>query len=268
MDTHNLSQRHACRLFKIHRSVYRYRPKPKNDDEIRSKLLELAEKQPRWGFGKMFDFLRHQGHLWNHKRVRRIYREAQLNLRIKPKKRLPKRNPEPLAAPKRANEAWSVDFMSDSLTSGRSFRTLNVIDDFNREALWIEIDTSLPAARVIRVFNQLADWRGYPTKIRMDNGPEFISKRLAQWADDHDILLDFIDPGKPAQNGFIERFNRTYRHEVLDMYLFDSLQNVRDLTEDWIEQYNAIRPHDSLGGIPPYSYSAVADSPQAAPHSA
>ena len=184
------------------------------------------------------------------------------------KKRLPKRNPEPLAVPKRANEAWSIDFMSDSLTSGRSFRTFNVIDDFNREALWIEIDTSLPAARVIRVFNQLVAWRGYPTKIRLDNGPEFISKRLAQWADDHDILLDFIDPGKPAQNAFIERFNRTYRHEVLDMYLFDSLQKVRDLTEDWIEQYNAIRPHDSLGGIPPYSYSAVADSSQAAPHPA
>ena len=264
MEKHQLSQRHACRLFKISRSVFRYQKKSKDDSEIRTKLLDLAERKPRWGFGKMFGYLRNQGHRWNHKRVRRVYREAGLNLRIKPKKRLPKRNPEPLTIPKQANESWSVDFMSDALTSGKSFRTLNVIDDFNREALWIEIDTSLPAARVIRVFDMLATWRGYPAKIRMDNGPEFISSRLAEWAKDREITLDFIEPGKPAQNALIERFNRTYREEVLDMYLFPSLHDARQITENWLEEYNGIRPHDALDGLPPYSFAAVAE--QLAPH--
>lgn len=251
-----MSERQACRLFKISRSTYRYQPKSKGDDEIVTLLNELAEKHPRWGFSKMFAWLRNQGYGWNHKRVRRVYREAQLNLRIKPKKRLPSRDPRPLVVPEQPNQFWSVDFMSDALVSGRKFRTFNVIDDFNREALWIEVDTSLPAARVVRVLEMIAAWRGYPTAIRCDNGPELISSTLAQWAKNHQVHLDFIQPGKPAQNAYIERFNRTYRDEVLDLYLFRSLQEVRDLTEEWMQTYNAIRPHDSLGGVPPYQYTA------------
>lgn len=200
----------------------------------------------------MRDYLRNQGYGWNHKRIHRVYREMKLNLRIKPKKRLPSREPVPLVQPDQVNESWSLDFMSDSLSNGRAFRTSNIIDDFNREALWIEVDFSLPALRVIRVLNMLASWRGLPRQIRMDNGPELISKALEEWAEVHEVELAFIEPGKPAQNAYIERFNRTYREDVLDAYLFSTLQEVRDITDEWIEEYNAIRPHEALKGLPPY----------------
>jgi len=144
--------------------------------------------------------------------------------------------------------------MSDSLESGRTFRTLNIMDDFNREVLCIEIDTSLPALRVIRMLDMLASWRGYPEQLRIDNGPELTSQILAAWAEDHQVTLAFIEPGKPAQNGYIERFNRTYREEILDAYLFRSLSEARETTEAWMEEYNAIRPHESLQGLPPYSF--------------
>lgn len=241
----------------ISRSVYRYRRKLIDDGDIAEKLRQLAERKPRWGFGKMYQRLRNQGYRWNHKRVRRVYREERLNLRLKPKKRLPSRQPAPLAQPESTNESWSVDFMSDSLQSGRTFRTFNVIDDYNREALAIEIDTSLPSGRVVRVLDTIAAWRGYPKRLRSDNGPELISQQLESWAEKHDIVLDFIEPGKPAQNAYIERFNRTYREDVLDLYLFSSLAEVREITEQWLEEYNIIRPHEALGGMTPYQYAAL-----------
>jgi len=144
-----------------------------------------------------------------------------------------------------------MDFMADGLSSGRAFRTLNVIDDFNREVLAIEADHSLPSARVIRVLDRIGEERGYPRKIRVDNGPEFISNGLASWATKNNIQLQHIQPGKPAQNGYIERFNRTYREDVLDMYIFNSLDDVRDITTFWMRDYNENRPHKALGGIPP-----------------
>ena len=251
---HDLSERKACSLLNISRTAYRYRSKKPDDTEIRKQLQILAERKPRWGFGKMRDYLRNQGYRWNHKRIRRVYREMKLNLRVKPKKRLPTRDPKPLIQPEQVNESWSLDFMSDSLSNGRAFRTLNIIDDFNREALWIEVDFSIPALRVIRVLNMLAAWRGIPKQIRMDNGPELISKALEEWAKIHKVELAFIEPGKPAQNAYIERFNRTYREDVLDAYLFSTLQEVRDITDEWIEEYNIIRPHESLEGLPPYQY--------------
>ena len=146
--------------------------------------------------------------------------------------------------------------MSDSLLSGRAFRTFNVIDDFNREALWIEVDTSLPAQRVQRVLDALARERGYPQRVRSDNGPEFLARSLAAWAAEHQVALDFIAPGKPAQNAYVERFNRTYREEVLDLYSFQSLQEVRALTEQWLDTYNTIRPHAALQGATPYAFAA------------
>ena len=258
IEQHGLSERKACRLLGISRSVHRYRPKKEETDELIADWLQvLAERKPRWGFSKMFHWLRHQGHPWNHKRVRRVYRDVGLNIRIKPKKRLPSREPQPLVQPERANESWSVDFMSDALVTGRTFRTFNIIDDFNREALWIEVDTSLPAERVIRVFDTLATWRGYPRQIRSDNGPEFLSGKLERWAEKHGVELAYIQPGKPAQNAYIERFNRTCREEVLDLYLFEDLAEVRQITERWLEEYNAIRPHDALGGLTPYAYAAA-----------
>ena len=238
------------------RSGFRYQNKKPDDGEIRVELQALAEWKPRWGFKKMYDYLKTQSYAWNHKKVYRVYCEMGLNIRTKPKKRLPIRYPKPLVVPEAANICWSLDFMSDSLESGRAFRTLNIIDDFNREALWIEVDTSLPAERVIRVLEMLALWRGYPQQMSIDNGPELISHKLAVWAEEHKVELAFIQPGKPAQNAYIERFNRTYREDVLDAYLFSTIQEVQAITDDWLEEYNAIRPHAALGGVPPYQYAA------------
>jgi len=254
---HQASQVRACRVVGLSRSGFRYQAKKPEDHEIQVELQELAESKPRWGFKKMDQYLKNQGFHWNHKRVYRVYCEMKLNLRVKPKKRLPSRTPKPLVVPEKANISWSLDFMSDSLESGRAFRTLNVIDDFNREALWIEVDTSLPAERVIRVLEIVALWRGYPQQLRIDNGPELVSHKLAAWAEEHKVVLAFIQPGKPQQNAYIERFNRTYREDILDAYLFSTIQEVRAITEDWLEEYNAIRPHAALGGLPPYLYVAA-----------
>jgi putative transposase len=149
------------------------------------------------------------------------------------------------------NESWSMDFMSDALYGGRRFRTLNILDEGVREALEIVIDTSIPAGRVIRVLEQLTSWRGFPRAIRCDNGPELISDALYEWCRDHGVALWYIDPGKPDQNAYIERFNRTYREEVPDAYIFSTLDQVRSITRNWLRIYNEVRPHDSLGGIPP-----------------
>lgn len=192
-------------------------------------LQRLAETHRRWGFDKMMDWLRTHGYTWNHKRVRRVYREMRLHLRIKPKKRLPSRHPQPFAEPDGPNVSWSMDFMSDSLVSGRRFRTLNIIDDFNGECLAIEIDTSLPSGRVIRTLERLCAQRGYPKCLRTDNGPEFLADKIGDRAKRHGILWDFIQPGSPAQNGYIERFNRTYREDVLDAYLFFTLKEARTI---------------------------------------
>ena len=255
MERHGASERRACRVLNLNRAGFRYQAKKADDDEIREQLQQLADRKPRWGFGKMRDWLRNQGYSWNHKRVKRVYDEMKLNLRVKPKKRLPAREPTSLVQPESANQCWSMDFMSDSLQTGRPFRTLNIIDDFNREVLWIEVDISLPTERVIRVLDTIASWRGYPQRLRSDNGPEFISQRMAEWAEQQGVELAFIQPGKPAQNAYVERFNRTFREEVLDAYLFSNLQEIRDLVEDWIEEYNGIRPHDALQGLSPYQYA-------------
>jgi putative transposase len=255
IKTHGLSERQACRMLKLSRSVYRYRGLPAKDEDLTNMLLRIAEQQPRWGFKKMSQYLRNQGYPWNHKRIHRVYCELGLHIRVKPRKRLPMRTPRPLVPPQIANQSWSLDFMSDSLLNGRSFRTLNILDDFNREGLWIEVDTSIPAERVLRVLDMLALWRGYPEQLRLDNGPELISKAMANWAAQHQVRLAFIQPGKPAQNAYIERFNRTYREAVLDAYLFSSIEEAQAISEDWLEEYNAIRPHDALGGLPPYQYA-------------
>lgn len=222
--------------------------------EITELLMRLADSHKRWGFGLMFRWLRRQGYTWNHKRVYKIYCELELNLRIKPKKRVPTRDPIPLHQPEISNVFWSMDFMSDALSNGRKFRTLNIIDDFNRESLAIEIDFSLPAERVVRVLEQIATVRGYPNHIRVDNGPELISQRLLEWGKEHDVIINHIQPGKPAQNGYVERFNRTYREDVLDQYWFDNLNEVRNITEDWMIMYNGQRPHSSLGGMTPWEF--------------
>lgn len=175
----------------------------------------------------------------------RVYGELKLNSPGRGKKRLPNRIKQPLLAADQPNRGWSCDFMADALWSGRRFRTFNVIDEFNREALRIEIDTSLPAARVIRALNELVEVRGAPLSIRMNNGPEFIAHALAEWAKSKDIALNRIQPGKPTQNANVERFNKTYHTEVLDCYVFDSSQEMRKMTADWLHRYNHHPPHES-----------------------
>jgi len=214
-------------------------------------------------FRKLYVLLRRQGYRWNHKRVYRIYCGLKLNIRRKSKKRLPSRNPQPLSVPESINQSWSIDFMSDALWNGRRFRTFNVVDDYNREGLDIEIDLSLPAQRIVRVLERISERRGYPQQIRLDNGPEMVSATLAEWADEHGITLEFIKPGKPTQNSFVERFNRTYRQEVLDSYIFETLDQVRAFTAEWLREYNEQRPHESLGDVPPVEYRRMnlAESP-------
>ena len=221
------------------------------DRKIIDALQELAEDKPGLGFWKLFRRLRRKKHRWNHKRVYRVYCQLELNLRRRTKKRIPARSPMPLLVPERPNQVWSADFVSDALYNDVRFRTFNVLDDFNREALAIEVDTSLPSARLVRVLEQLKAERGLPDVLRTDNGPEFLGEVFTQWCADNGVLIDYIEPGKPNQNAYIERFNRTYREEVLNTWLFGSLDEVREISWAWMLEYNEERDHDSLGGLTP-----------------
>lgn len=248
-----VSIRRACRLFGVSETCYRYQPKLSEENElIADWLIRLTHNQRNWGFGLCFLFLRNvKGYPWNHKRVYRIYRELELNLRIKPKKRLIRKRPEPLAVPTSENQVWSMDFMHDQLNDGRSVRLFNVIDDFNREGLGIEVDLSLPAIRVIRSLDRIIEWRGRPKIIRCDNGPEYISGKLMEWADKNDIAIQYIQPGKPQQNAYVERYNRTVRYDWLNQHLFYSVEAMQDYATQWLWHYNNERPNMALGGITP-----------------
>ncbi len=236
-------------------SVYYYKPKVKQEDSEIIKLLDnLAEKHPTYGFKKMFHTLRSEGYKWNHKRVYRVYVLMGLNMRRKRKRRLPTRVKTPHILPIECNITWSMDFMHDSLINGKTYRTLNVIDDHNREALMITIDTTLGSRRVTRELDRLFEWRGKPEVIRIDNGPEFTSAVFESWARKNQIKLCFIQPGKPTQNSLIERFNGTYRKEVLNAHLFTDLDQVRDITQQWIWNYNNQRPHEALGNQSPLNF--------------
>lgn len=251
---HKLSVRQGCRLLKLSTSVYYYQPKVKDDQPLIDSLDQGVELYPGWGFWKLYRWTRRSGHIWNHKRLHRVYVEMGLNIRRKRKKRLPARVKEPLVLPIRPNITWSMDFVHDSLRSGKTFRSLCIIDDFNREALAIISDTSLGSERVKRELDRLCQWRGKPEQIRVDNGPEFTAQLMEIWAEKNKVELKFIQPGKPTQNSYIERFNRTYRDEVLNAYLFDSLNQVRQMTQEWIWTYNNFRSHDSLMNLTPREF--------------
>lgn len=240
----------------LSRSVYYYKSH-RDDHSVIGKLQALADKRPTDGFWKMYFRIRKEGLIWNHKRIHRVYKLLKLNMKRKGKRRLPTRILKPLEPVHQINMSWSMDFMSDALMSGRKFRTLNLMDDFNREALAIEVDTSLPAERVIRVLEQITGWRGNPKSIRVDNGPEFISSALGLWCEEKRITLQFIQPGKPTQNAYIERFNGSFRKDVLDAYLFENIQQVKILAEEWMDDYNYHRPHDALNGRSPMDMLAV-----------
>lgn len=255
-----ISIRLACDAFGISQTCYRYEAKlSSQNSEIADGLIRLTANQRNWGFGLCFLYLRNvKGYRWNHKRVYRIYRQLELNLRIKPKKRLVREKPEPLAEPTAINQVWSMDFMHDQLADGRSIRLFNVIDDFNREGLEIEVGFSLPSERVIRSLERIMEWRGRPDRIRCDNGPEYVSGALMAWASRRGVELEFIQPGKPQQNAYIERYNRTVRYDWLAHYLFDSLEEVQDYATRWLWTDNHERPNMAIGGMTPKQKLAMA----------
>jgi putative transposase len=253
VEEKGITVRLACKAFKISEYCYRYEARLSEENAlIADWLIRLTYNQKNWGFGLCFLYLRNvKGYKWNHKRVYRIYKELELNLRIKPKKRIKRAKPEELYTPDKVNEVWSMDFMHDQLEDGRSFRLFNVIDDFNREGLEIEADFSLPSGRVIRTLDRIIEWRGKPKVLRCDNGPEYISQKLQNWAHSKDIKLEYIQPGKPQQNAYIERYNRTVRYDWLNQYIFKSIEEVRTFATKWLWLYNNERPNTAIGGITP-----------------
>lgn len=251
--TKNISIRLACATFGVSQTCYYYNPSLDGENaEIADWLLRLTACHKRWGFGLCFLYLRNiKGFGWNHKRVYRIYRDLELNLRIKPRRRLVREKPDKLLVPGAPNDTWSLDFMADSLSGGQKFRTFNVLDDFNREGLGIEVDVSLPAARVTRTLDNIIQWRGKPKVLRCDNGPEYISGTLAKWALLNGIKLAFIQSGNPQQNAYVERYNRTVRHEWLEMHELTSINHAQEEATKWLWTYNNDRPNTAIGGITP-----------------
>ena len=250
----------ACTAFGISETCYRYQAKRQaENDEIATWLIWLTNNNRNRGFGLCYLYLRNvQGFGWNHKRVYRIYRTLELNLRIKPKKRMVREKPATLKVPASINQVWSMDFMHDQLSDGRCIRLFNVIDDFNREALGIDVDFSLPSERVIRSLDQIIAWRGCPGVIRCDNGPEYISAALQNWANRRGVRIEYIQPGNPPKNAYVGRFNRTVRYEWLAQYLFDTVDEVQDFATRWLWNYNHERPNMALGGFTPKQRIAMA----------
>jgi putative transposase len=250
-----LSKAKACKIVGLSRTVL-YRPRVDRMERDREVIAVLnailaQRSRARWGFWKCFDRLRLDGHSFNHKRVHRVYCEMKLNLKRRTKKRVITRPAQALDPVQELNHVWSLDFMRDTLYDGRPFRTFNVIDEGNREALRIEIGRSITAARVVRIMDELIEVYGAPRAIRLDNGAELTSYAFTEWAEQHGVELRFIQPGKPNQNAFIERFNKSFRQEVLDANLFNTLSEVQDLADEWLTDYNECRPHESLGNLPP-----------------
>jgi putative transposase len=226
----------------------------KDDSLVEQKLQELAERKPTRGLGHYYGLIRNEGIVWNHKRVERVYKKLKLNLRRKRKRRLPARIKQPFVNTLTINQTWSMDFMHDALESGRKVKVLNIIDDYNREVLSIQVGSSISGERVKSVLQEIIDWRGKPTEIMVDNGPEFISAAFVGFCEAENINIKYTQPGKPVQNAYIERFNRTFREDILDAYIFKDINQLKEITEEWVEDYNENYPHQSLGGISPKKY--------------
>ena len=252
---YGLSERRACRLVGIGRSTLRYCLRPRTDEAyVRQRLRELAAVRPRFGYRRLHVLLRREGVIINHKRVERIYREEGLAVRRRRRKRVARDGRGRAAAPARPNQQWGVDFVSDTLAWGRRIRLFTVVDVFTREALTIEVDTSLPGGRVVRVLERLAAERGAPDEIVLDNGPELSGKAVDQWAYERGVALHFIEPGKPVQNAFVESFQGRLRDECLDRHWFVSLADARHTVEAWRQDDNRVRPHSALGYRPPQEF--------------
>lgn len=248
VKTHQLSVGRSCGCVGLSRSAYYRAPVlgAEKDEEVIQALNELLDRHPRWGFWKSFKALRRKNPNWNHKRVYRVYCRLGLNLKRRAKRRIPQRLRQPLSVPAGPNQTWSADFMSDAFYADGRFRIVTVIDDFNRESLAVEIDTSITSRRLIRVFERLQLERGLPALLRVDDGPEFLSGDFVAWSESVGMRIHYIQPGEPNQNAYIEQFNRTYREELLSLYLFRNLREVREATHWWRIDYNERRPHDAL----------------------
>jgi len=257
----------ACQLAGVGRSSCRYPAAAgrRDDSALRQRLRELAGERRRFGYRRLTVLLRREGRLVNHKRVYRIYCEEALAVRQRQRKRRKAAARRPLALPTQANQVWTMDFTHDNLASGRKFRTLNLMDGFTRESPRIEVDTSLPGLRVVRVLEEVARQRGYPQAIQVDNGPEFISRVVDQWAFEHGVELHFIAPGKPTENAFIESFNGKFRDECLNENWFLSFEEAREKIEIWRRDYNQARPHSALGDQTPQEFAAQAAARGASP---
>jgi len=250
-----VSERRACSLVGISRLTYRYRGRDKGDGPIRERMRALAHRWLRFGYRRLGVMLERENMAANHKRIYRLYTEEGLKVRRKRKKLRSQVRTAPMLVPSRVNERWSMDFMSDCLATGRRFRTLNIVDDLTRECPAIEVDTSLPGARVVRVLDKLAILRGLPDTIVIDNGSEFTGRTLDAWANKHGVKLHFIDPGKPVQNAYIESFNGKFRDECLDLHWFTDLADAKEKIESWRVEYNQVRPHSSLGNTTPEAFA-------------
>jgi putative transposase len=250
-----ISERHACRLARLHRSTCRYQPQPQDDGQLRERLKALALKRRRYGSPRLTVLLRREGFTDNHKRIERVYQEERLQVRRRKRKRVARatRRVAP-SVPQQPDQRWSMDFAHDCLADGRTIRALTIVDDYSRECPHIEVDTSLGGQRVVRVLDYLAWQRGLPREIVLDNGPEFTSLALDQWAHRTGVTLHFIDPGKPVQNAFIESFNGKFRDECLNEHWFTNIADARQKIETWRRDYNAVRPHSSLGYLAPNEF--------------
>jgi len=253
-----VSERRGCRLVGLWRSVKRHRSLRGDDAELRVRLRELAAERPRFGYRRLHLLLRREGMRVNHKRVWRLYRAEGLKVRRRGRKRVRSVGRVERPAPTRANERWSLDFMSDALADGRRVRTLNVVDVYTRECLWIEVSPSIPGTRVVRVLERLRETRGAPEELTMDNGPELTCRAMDAWACAHGVALRFIDPGKPVQNAHVESFNGRFRDECLNLHWFVGVEDAREKIERWREDYNRARPHTSLGGATPEEFARAA----------
>jgi putative transposase len=255
MKAHEASERRVCRALAVSRTSYRYRPRRKHPKLFVATLRELAAERARFGYRGLYRLLRRRGHVVNHKRVYRLYRLEGLHVRTKRRKRFAASPRVEVPKATRPRQVWSMDFVSDHTVSGRRFRILTVVDRFSRRCPGVLVETSIPGRRVAAFLDELASERGgYPEMITVDNGPEFISNALDQWAAEHGVKLQFSRPGKPVDNAFVEAFNGRLRDECLNASWFTSLDDARKVVERWVKDYNEERPHSSLGGLTPMEY--------------
>jgi putative transposase len=256
---YEMSERHACRLMGLGRSTHRYRArKAERDRELRTRLKELAARRMRFGYRRLTAMLLREGMPANHKRVYRLYREEGLAMRIRQRRRIRWNGAVTSPTATKANERWSMDFVSDCVSTGKVIRMLTIVDDCTRECPAIEVDTSLGGLRVRRVLDRLASERGLPEAIVVDNGPEFRGRALAAWSEERGVRLEFIQPGKPVQNAYVESFNGRLRDECLNANWFTSLSDARRKIENWRQDYNEQRPHSSLNYLPPAEFARTA----------